>query len=171
MSSDLDALPFNDGTERPALSTATVRRHRHRWVHADRWFDTEDGERTYEHVWACEGCGRLKDEARSRRGRNNRKRGNRHEREWAKRLGLRRVGQYGETADGRNEMFAGQSKSLATGAFPGWMTNELTKLRAAHPELVPLLGVLEATGGHGQGRRLVVMEEADWVALHVGRTP
>ncbi len=114
--------------------------------------------------------GRPVDPARSRRGRTNRNRGNAIEREWCHRMGFRRVGHYGEAADGIADdgMFAGQCKSLATSRFPGWMSDELDKLRAAKPERTPVLGVIEAPGPGRRARRLVVVDEADWIGLHVG---
>jgi len=116
---------------------------------------------------ACSRCGKQKDDRASRRGRTNRQRGNAIEREWAKRLGLRRVGHHGGPEDATNDLFVGQAKSLATGRFPGWMTDELAKLPRTEGR-IPILGVLEAPGPGKRGRRIVVIDEADWIALHGG---
>ena len=52
-----------------------------------------------------------KDDAATRRGRNNRARGNAIEREVARKLGLRRVGQYGGPEDAESEWLVVQVKS------------------------------------------------------------
>ena len=109
------------------------------------------------------------DPSRVRRGRNNRARGNAQEREWCKRLGFRRVGHYGGPEDGIavNGMFIGQAKSRATSRFPGWLSDELAKLPRSEGR-IPILGILEAPGAarDHRPRRLVVMDEADFIALH-----
>ena len=106
--------------------------------------------------------------AASRRGRTNRSRGNAIERDWCHRLGLRLTGKYGDVADGDNAMFIGQCKSRATAAFPGWMSDELVKLDGLRSGKTAILGIVEAPGPGKRARRLVVVDEADWIALHVG---
>lgn len=162
---DLDDLPFGEPSTPPNLGAPPPRRcTRHSWVRET----FPDGTV----VTSCWRCPAIKDEARSRRGRNVRLRGNHQEREWAKRLGFKRTGHYGGVDDAieENGLFVGQAKSLATARFPGWMTTELEKLRAAKPSHVPVLGILETPGPGHRPRRLVVVDEADWIALHVGRT-
>jgi hypothetical protein len=139
----------------PEVSTATPRKCRHEWR------TTDDGD-------ICTRCWRNRDAVVSRRSRTNRARGNAIEREWCHRLGLRLTGKFGDAADGDNAMFIGQCKSRATGAFPGWMANELDKLANLRTGRVPILGVIEAPGPGKKARRLVVMDEADWRDLHVG---
>lgn len=115
----------------------------------------------------CLRCDHVRNDAASRRGRTNRQRGNAIEREWAKRLSLRRVGHHGGPEDATNALFVGQAKSLASGRFPGWMTDELAKLPRTEGR-IPILGVLEAPGPGKRGRRIVVIDESDWIALHGG---
>ena len=146
--------PADDPT-RPERPARTCRRHQ--------WAVIMGG--TDDQYTVCLRCSRIKDEAVSRRGRTNRQRGNAQEREWCKRLGLTRVGHHGGIEDGRNEMFVGQSKSLATGRFPRWMSDELDKLPRDQAR-IPILGVLETPGIGHKPRRLVVLDEADWIALH-----
>lgn len=116
-------------------------------------------------------CGHVRDDAASRRGRLNRQRGNAQERDWCHRLAMKRVGHYGGPEDGiaTNGMFVGQAKSFATGRFPTWMANELAKLPRSEGR-IPILGILETPGParDHRPRRLVVMDEADFIALHVG---
>ncbi len=112
---------------------------------------------------------RLPDPVRSRRGRTNRSRGNALEREWCRRLGFRRVGHYGGPEDGiaLNGLFVGQAKSLSSARFPSWLCTELAKLPRSEGR-IPVLGLLEAPGTarDHRPRRLVVMDESDFIALH-----
>ena len=152
--------PVDDPT-RPERPARTCRRHVWETLYQVRLASGE----VVDAPNKCFRCGRIKDEAVSRRGRTNRQRGNAQEREWCKRLGLTRVGHHGGIEDGRNEMFVGQSKSLATGRFPRWMSDELDKLPRDQAR-IPILGVLETPGIGHKPRRLVVLDEADWIALH-----
>ena len=115
----------------------------------------------------CLRCDHVRNDTASRRGRTNRSRGNAIEREWCKRLGFRRVGQYGGPEDGvaTNGLFVGQAKSMSTARFPGWMSDELARLPRAGGR-IPVLGVLEAPGPGRHGRRLLIIDEADWVSLY-----
>jgi len=118
----------------------------------------------------CVGCGLSKEEyeARQSRGRRNVKRGKHYEHGWAERLGMRQTGGLNKEDDALNELFVGQAKSMASTRFPGWMANELDKLRARWADRIPILGILEAAGQGKKGRRLIVVDEQDWIALHVG---
>jgi hypothetical protein len=118
----------------------------------------------------CRGCGIQQEAywARQRRARNNVKRGKHYEHGWAERLGMRQTGGLNKEDDALNEMFVGQAKSMASARFPGWMALELDKLRARWADRIPILGVLEAAGQGKKGRRLIVVDEQDWIALHVG---
>jgi len=159
------STPLDDPT-RPERPVRTCRRHK--WdatIEVPEFDDEGFASGGFTSLWGCSRCGRIKDEAVSRRGRTNRQRGNAQEREWCKRLGLTRVGHHGGIEDGRNEMFVGQSKSLATGRFPRWMSDELDKLPRDQAR-IPILGVLETPGIGHKPRRLVVLDEADWIALH-----
>lgn len=138
-------------------ATSRPRQHRHRWESRQ----TDDGV-----VEVCAACWRTRDAEASRKGRNNRARGNAIERDWCHRLGLRLTGKYGDAADGDSTILIGQCKSLATGRFPGWMADELAKLAALRTGKAAILGVVEAPGPGRKARRLVVLEESDWLDLH-----
>jgi hypothetical protein len=117
----------------------------------------------------CARCGRLRDVAISRRSRNNGRRGRRYELTVARSLGGVKVGHHGGRADVLTDMFVVQTKRFAAGRFPGWMSDELARLPRTGGR-VPLLIVGEATGGHGKGRALAIVELEDWRSLH-GETP
>lgn len=83
-----------------AWATITPRRHvRHDWVLL-RPFD-EGYDQGYRR--RCVTCQRFQDEARSKMGRNNRKRGNSIELWVCRLLGIERVGQYGRIEDGGSD--------------------------------------------------------------------
>lgn len=149
---DLDSLPFHYDT--PATVTVASR-HKHR----------------YPGLGLVCSCGHVRDGAASRRGRLNRRRGNDQERDWCHRLAMIRVGHHGGPEDGiaTNGMFVGQAKSFATHRFPTWLADELAKLPRSEGR-IPILGILETPGParDHRPRRLVVMDEADFIALHVG---
>ena len=85
---------------RPARPSRLCRRHD--------WYGIALGDRI---ITACRRCGRVRDDAKVRQGRTNRSRGNAIERDVAKALGMRRVGQYGGPDDARGSLFAAQVKS------------------------------------------------------------
>lgn len=111
----------------------------------------------------CLLCGHITDPVKARRGRNNRNRGNSIERELGKRLGLRRVGQFGGPEDLMNDLFSAQVKS--GGAFPerlwGWLKQVPTKAGQT-----ALLVVADAPGPGRRRRGVVVIDIDDWQALH-----
>lgn len=111
----------------------------------------------------CARCGLVRDEDAARRGKNNRSRGNSIEREIGKRLGLRRVGQYGGPDDLSGELFAAQVKS--GGAFSerywAWL-----KAVPANAGQTPLLVVTDAPGPGHRRRAVVVIDLEEWIALH-----
>ncbi len=126
------------------------------------------GRRCSRHDWTgepptCRRCGHPADPARLRRGRRNRARGNEIEREIGRRLGLRRVGQWGGPDDLAGELFAAQVKS--GGAFPerlwGWL-----KAVPVTAGQTALLVVTDAPGPGHRRRAVVVLDIADWIALH-----
>lgn len=85
----------------------------------------------------------------------------------AKAVGGRRTGMYGGKDDVlADEMFAFQVKSMATARFPGWMSTQLDALRAHRTDREPVLVVAEAPGPGRRARRLYVVDEATWLALH-----
>jgi len=166
---DFDSLPMHHPRESAATRNGAVGRKpcaRHRWTHLviaegvslnGTWGPVDD--------YRCP-CGAVRDPVTSRRGRNSHKRGNAKERAWCLRLGLDHIGQFKGTADGMNAMFVGQCKTRQTGSFPGWMAEELDRLANLRTGKTPILGVVEAPGAGHRERRLVVVDEADWIDLH-----
>lgn len=114
---------------------------------------------------SCTRCGHLFPRAVSRRGRNNRSRGNAIERDIARSLGLRRVGQFGGPEDVSGELFVAQVKS--GGAFSERYWQWLQAL-PRHAGRTPLLVVTDAPGPGFKRRAVVVVELSDWAALHAG---
>ncbi len=162
---DLDELPF-DYPSSPTPTGAGPRRHRHVWG------PTKGVGRMHALVNAdpavaivCVRCGATRDEARGRRGRNNRARGNRIELQMARELGMRKVGQYGGPEDATSAPFVAQVKSRSGAAFPGWMSDELAKLPVLASQ-TPILVVAEANPATRKRRALVVLTLDDWKALH-----
>ena len=111
----------------------------------------------------CLRCGKVRDDAASRRGKNNRSRGNSIEREVGKKLGLRRVGQYGGPDDLAGELFAAQVKSGAAFSERYWQWLRAVPVTAGQ---TPILVVTDAPGPGRKRRAVVVVEMDDWVALH-----
>ena len=111
----------------------------------------------------CAYCGKSKDDAATRRGRNNRARGNAIEREVARKLGLRRVGQYGGPEDAESEWLVVQVKS--GGAFPERIWKWLQAL-PANADQTRAVVVTDAPGPGHKRRALVVVDLDDWQDLH-----
>jgi hypothetical protein len=142
-----------------AWGTVTPRRcRRHRW-----YYHGLDGE---DIAGICMLCGKLKDEAVSRRGKLNRSRGNAIEREVAKQLGLRRVGHFGGAADAgdASEPFVASVKS-GNGYFSERYWDQLKRLPVAGQQTAVLV-VTDAPGPGHKRRAYVVVELTDWIALH-----
>ena len=138
------------------------KRHGHVW-----FIPAGVGEEGEPYCTVC-GIGLAFYEARSRRGRTNRKRGNAIELEIARALGLRKVGMFGgpEDVGTRDDPFLIQVKSRSGRAYPEWVERELAKLPVTAQQ-TPLLVIAEAGGKPGQRRRaLVVLRMEDWIALH-----
>jgi hypothetical protein len=140
-------------------------RHRHTWY-------TEVYRPMGVNLVRCVSCGKEQDPAKSRRGLNARKRGNRRELELARKLGAEKVGHFGGPDDVRGGMFTYQSKVRA--AFPTWMTAELAKLPRTGGR-IPVLVVTSPPGLDPSDRRkrlaIVVVTLDDWRALHGEETP
>jgi hypothetical protein len=151
-----DDLAANLGSQRLA---GEVRRHRHVWSY---WPTSNPNERAS--LPTCR-CGAIKDEARSRRGRTARARGNRRELELAKALGGVKVGHHGGPEDVRAGLLNVQSKVRAGSAFPSWMARELDKLPRTGGRL-PALIVTDVPGRGIRRRALVVMDLDDFRELH-----
>lgn len=114
-------------------------------------------------IYLCTRCPARKDAAASRRGRLNKNRGNAIEREVGKRLGLKRVGQFGGPDDLSGELFAAQVKSGGYFSERQWAWLKAVPVKAGQTALL----VITDTPGPGKRRRAVVMVDIDdWIALH-----
>ena len=153
---DLDKIPDLFGVPSTTGIGAKPRCRRHRWILAVDQYDNPQHR--------CDRCGHVYDPDKAKRGKNNRSRGNAIEREIGKRLGLRRVGQYGGPEDLSGELFAVQVKS--GGSFPERLWTWL-KAVPANAGQTPLLVVTDAPGpGRRRRRAVVVLELDEWIALH-----
>jgi hypothetical protein len=113
--------------------------------------------------WFCLRCGTVKDEARSRRGRNAAKRGKRIQHDRIVALGGRNLAGNNENLDGLGEMFAYESKSGA--AFSDRYWRWLTGIPKRGNETGVLI-VTEAPGPGHKARSYVVVEYDEWKDLH-----
>lgn len=111
----------------------------------------------------CSRCSRWRDATMTRRGRNNRSRGNAIEREVAASLGMRRVGQYGGPDDARGLLFAAQVKS--GGTYPERLHRWLKAVPVDAGQTAILI-VTDAPGPGHKRRALVILDLADWRDLH-----
>lgn len=159
MTSDLRA---NLGAQRLA---GEVRRHRHVWDRLDQYADPES--RVLNARPACR-CGAVKDEAKSRRGRTARSRGNAYERDVAHRLGARRVGQYGGKADIEADWIAIQAK--CGGAFPERLWRWLQATPANADQLRAVV-IGDAPGAGFRRREVIVLDLADFIDWFGGNKP
>ncbi len=112
---------------------------------------------------SCLNCGREYDADRSRRGNRNRQRGNAIERELGKKLGMKRVGQYGGKDDLSNALFAAQVKSGRIFSESQWSWLKAVPVVAGQTQL---LIVADAPGPGKKRRALVILDLDDWRELH-----
>lgn len=124
---------------------------------ADKRRTTDDG------VLICTRCGRDIDPERARRGKNNRARGNAIERDVARKLGLRRTGQYGGPDDAASDWLVVQVKS--GGAFPERLWSLLGTLPVNAGQTRAVV-VTDAPGPGHRRRAMVIVDLEDWAALH-----
>jgi len=114
-------------------------------------------------LYRCISCNALRNPAASRRGRLNKNRGNSIEREMGKRLGLKRVGQFGGPDDLSGEKFAAQVKSGGYFSERQWRWLKAVPVNADQTALL----VITDTPGPGKRRRAMVMLDLeDWLAWH-----
>jgi len=150
-----DDLPFDyPSAANPGAAPAKVCR-RHAWITIQYVDHTSSV--------LCYRCGKVRDEAAARLGKNNRSRGNSIERDIGKQLGLRRVGQFGGPDDLSGEMFAAQVKSGGAFSERWWSWLRAVPVNAGQ---TPLLVVTDAPGPGHRRRAVVVIEIGDWIALH-----
>jgi hypothetical protein len=134
------------------------KKHAHWWV----WEAPAENVPGYEY---CQDCGLSKDdfEARQRRGRNNRKRGQAIQRERIVGLGGRNLAGNNPNLDGIHALFAFEAKSGA--AFPERFWKWLKGI-PHDADQVPVLIVSDAPGPGRKARTVVVIDYADWKDLH-----
>jgi hypothetical protein len=155
--SDLDAALEGQPIEPPSLAGAAGRPkcRRHTWVtitHPDDYTEHE-----------CSRCGQPRDLAVSRRANNNRKRGNRIQRERIVALGGRNLAGNNPGWDGTSELFSFESKS------GGFFSERHWRVLNAIPRQGQQSAVLIVTEAPGPGRKArsyVVVSFDDWRALH-----
>jgi hypothetical protein len=157
MTDDLATLPFHSPDEAPAVGNGASGRKpcgRHSWeLHHEP-----------DHMWtACARCGKLADPESRRRGRTNRSRGNAIERDVARHLGLRRVGQFGGKEDVAGDLWAAQVKSGGSFSERYWAWLKAVPVNA---DQVQLLVVTDARGPGHPRRAIVVLDLDDWRDLH-----
>jgi hypothetical protein len=136
-------------------ASVTAKKHRHVWYRSGL-------------VDVCVSCRRIRtpeDLVTSKRGRNNRSRGNAIEREIAHKLGLKRVGMYGGPDDigSAAQPFIGQVKSGKS--FPERLYRWLKAL-PSNANQTPILVMTDAPGPGTRRRALVIVTLEDWIALH-----
>ena len=152
-------LPFGEASPEAAISTAKPRKHRHQWITYEVFFA---GKRELPDETRCP-CGAIQDPAASRRGNNNRKRGNAIQRKRITALGGRNLAGNNPNLDGIGQMFGYESKS--GGAFSSRYWRWLTDIPVLAGQ-VQVLIVTEAPGPGHKARSYVVVGYDDWRDLH-----
>lgn len=146
-----DDLPFTypDTVDRPAL--ARPKPHRHIWV-LDPVAD----------LTRCARCPKVRDAVLSRRGRNNRARGNASELDVARVVGGRKMGPLGLPWDVEMPGYARlQVKKLATAPSLRFVAAELARIGSG----AEMPGFVWIEPGRG-GERLIVFRLADFAERH-----
>jgi hypothetical protein len=118
--------------------------------------------------YLCPRCSSFVSTESTRRGRNNRSRGNAIERWVCNLLGIKRVGMYGAAEDGgaADDPWVVQVKS--GGYFTERYWTELKRL-TVQGQQTALLVVTDTPGAGHRRRAYVVMDIEDFIALHVGQ--
>lgn len=154
-----DDLPFGEPQPESAVSLVrSERRHRHQWT---RFYFLDGDEQRYNDK--CLICGAIRDEAKSRRGNNNRKRGQAIQRKRIQGLGGLNLAGNNENLDGIGGMFAFESKSGTAFSDRYW------RWLKGIPNTGGRVGVLIVTDAPGPGRKarsFVVVDYDDWRDLH-----
>lgn len=147
---------------------ATLARSRRPRKHAHWWRSITDHPAASPEAFMCDfpGCGitRADYEARQRRGRLNRTRGNRIQRERNQALGIRNLAGNNPSLDGVSALFASESKS--GGAFPERLWRWLKGVKLITADQVAILIVTDAPGSARKARSIVVVDYEDWKELH-----
>ncbi len=151
-----DDLPFHGDPGPANLGAPDPRRCvRHRWV-----IRVNDDAGPH---YACARCGRVKDEAKSRAGKNSRSRGLGIQRDTLRRMGLRHI-PGSQLLDGDNDAFTAEVKSGLR--FNAADYHEITKQRAVSGTRMPLLVKVETPGGGRRARGTVTCDLDDWIAWY-----
>jgi hypothetical protein len=151
---DLDELLADLPIAGPSLTGAVGRKcSRHQWEPTNERIYTELG--APHTVWRCVRCGKAKDEARSRRGKNARSRGNALERWVNQLLGITNRGKYGGPEDGGDsaDWISVQTKSGAY--FPRTIDRWLRQVPQRAGQMRGV--VLVETPGPGIKRRALLV--------------
>jgi hypothetical protein len=167
---DLDSLPFTTPTD-PNLGAPEPRKcRRHQWAMLSAkdaalgWHllagEIAPGEFAY---LGCATCGRPKDAARSRAGKNNRGRGLSIQRDTLRRMGLRHI-PGSQLLDGDNDAFTAEVKSGLRFSQADW--HELAKQTAVAGTRMRLLVKVETPGGGRKARGTVTVDLDEWIAWY-----
>jgi hypothetical protein len=124
-----------------------------------------ESRKCYRHVWdngKCARCDRVKDEAASRRGKNNRKRGNAHELVVARQVGGSKMGPLGLPWDVEMKGYARlQVKKLATPPSLRFIAAELARIGSG----AEMPGFIWVEPGRG-GETLITFRLTDFAERH-----
>jgi hypothetical protein len=156
-------LRTNLGAQRLA---GEVARHRHNWWKTRAYGPAHSGAVLGEFLgeWEeCRVCGVRKDEAKSRRGKTARRRGNDYERSVASRLGLKHTGHFGLKPDAQGDWIVVSCKN--GGAFPELPWRWLQELPADAGQLRAVV-IGDAPGPGVKRREVIVLDLADFISWY-----
>jgi hypothetical protein len=165
----------------PSEPTAveTPRRcRRHQWV--EKWLHPRLGVAQLREQWEgtpeiadamksgiyCARCNAVRDDAKARRGKTARNRGNAYEREVAAKLGGRRVGQYGDQVDVDVPGYL-RVQTKNGGAYPKLIDRWLRAI-PVEAGLLRAVVVGDAPGPGTRRRSLIVFDLDEWAMWHGG---
>ncbi len=147
-------LPFDYPT--PATGNGAIGRKCSRHDYMLRVID-------HESLWACARCGAIRDDAASRRGRNNRARGNRAELAVARRFGGEKTGPLGQPEDIRGREWRTQVKTHQ-GLPPARWRAVFAALDTQHDARLPRLIERYLPGQGIAADDYIIVRGADWLA-------
>jgi hypothetical protein len=163
---DLDDIPFQpDDDWPPAVVVEREPRkcRRHEWVVNSSW---NGGPTDEPPIVQCVRCNAIRDEARARRGKTSRNRGNAYEREVAAILGGRRVGQYGDQVDVEvPDWLRVQCKN--GGAYPALLDRWLRAI-PVQADLLRAVVIGDAPGPGTRRRSLIVLDLGEFASWYAG---
>lgn len=141
---------------------STRKCRRHEWAVNDAW----DGGAPSPPIHQCVRCNAVRDEARQRRGKTARQRGNGYEREVAAKLGGRRVGQFGDQVDVDVPGYL-RLQCKNGGAFPERLDRWLRAI-PVEAGLLRAVVIGDAPGPGHKRRSLIVFDLDEWASWHGG---